>query len=95
MLAEGALSEVEALAGRGLDPALPLMRAHGVPHLLKHVAGTCDLAEAARLGKSDTRHYAKRQFTFARHQLPMFQWLEPERAEAWVMSAFARSQAAS
>ena len=95
MLAEGALSEVEALARRGLDPALPVMRAHGVPHLLRHVAGVCDLAEAAYLGKRDTRHYAKRQFTFARHQLPMFQWVEPEMAEDVVMSAVAPNHAIS
>ena len=31
MLAAGALGEVERLAARGLDPALPAMKAHGVP----------------------------------------------------------------
>ncbi|QXX75624.1 tRNA (adenosine(37)-N6)-dimethylallyltransferase MiaA [Methylovirgula sp. HY1] len=82
MLAEGALAEVENLRRRQLDPALPVMRAHGVPHLLRYLAGECDLAEAAQLGKSDTRRYAKRQFIFARHQLPTFQWVEPALAEA-------------
>ncbi|QGM47657.1 hypothetical protein H2LOC_019350 [Methylocystis heyeri] len=28
------------------------------------------LEEAIERGKADTRHYAKRQATFARHQLP-------------------------
>ncbi len=76
MLAQGALEEVGALSRRGLDPALPAMRAHGVPHLLAHLEGRLSLDEAAARGKLDTRHYAKRQFTFARHQLPSFFWLE-------------------
>jgi tRNA dimethylallyltransferase len=90
MLAEGALSEVEVLGRRGLDPALPVMRAHGVPHLLRHLAGDMELAEAARLGKADTRQYAKRQFTFARHQLPDFRWVAPRDAEAEVMDMVGR-----
>ncbi|ARN80047.1 tRNA (adenosine(37)-N6)-dimethylallyltransferase MiaA [Methylocystis bryophila] len=76
MLEQGALEEVRALAARGLDPALPAMRAHGVPHLIAHLEGRLSLEEAAARGKLDTRHYAKRQFTFARHQLPSFSWLE-------------------
>ena len=63
MLEEGALAEVEKLAARKLDPALPVMRAHGVPHLIAHLEGRLSLAEAATRGKLDTRHYAKRQFT--------------------------------
>ena len=95
MIAEGALTEVEALRGRGLDPALPVMRAHGVPHLLRYLDGALDLDTATRLGKTDTRHYTKRQLTFARHQLPTFRWILPERAEMEVMAALADNQAAS
>ena len=76
MLEQGALEEVRALRERRLDPALPAMRAHGVPHLIAHLEGALSLDEAARRGKLDTRHYAKRQLTFARHQLPGFRWLE-------------------
>src|SRR5271165_2793218 len=39
MIAAGALDEVAALMRRGLHPALPVMRAHGVPHLIAHVEG--------------------------------------------------------
>jgi tRNA dimethylallyltransferase len=80
MLAAGALDEVAALAARNLDPALPAMRAHGVPHLIAALRGEMTLAAAADLGKRDTRRYAKRQFTFARHQLPDFVWRAPEAA---------------
>jgi tRNA dimethylallyltransferase len=82
MLAAGALDEVAALAARNLDPALPAMRAHGVPHLIAALRGEIALADAAERGKRDTRHYAKRQVTFARHQLPDFAWALPEAAEA-------------
>jgi tRNA dimethylallyltransferase len=80
MVARGALDEVAALAERRLDPALPVMRAHGVPHLAAHLEGRMKLDEAARRSALDTRHYAKRQFTWARHQLSGFRWVAPEEA---------------
>ncbi len=87
MLEAGALQEVAALRERRLDPALPVMRAHGVPHLITHLNGDISLAQAAGLAKRDTRTYARRQFTFARHQLPSFQWAAPDEAEALVLAA--------
>ena len=80
MLADGALDEAERLRRRGLDPALPIMRAHGVRHLIAHLEGRTSLAEAAARSKLDTRHYAKRQFTWARHQMNGFRWIAPEDA---------------
>ncbi len=80
MLAAGALEEAARLAARGLDPALPVMRAHGAPHLMAHLRGEMSLEAAAALGVRDTAAYAKRQFTWARHQLPEFQWMAPEAA---------------
>jgi tRNA dimethylallyltransferase len=38
------------------------------------------LAEAAVRSKLDTRHYAKRQFTWARRQMTGFRWVTPEEA---------------
>jgi tRNA dimethylallyltransferase len=80
MLRAGALDEVAALAARHLDPLLPAMKAHGVPALIRHLAGELSLEEAAVIGRADTRHYAKRQFTWFRHQLPEFEWMTPEAA---------------
>ena len=57
MLAAGALEEVRDLAARGLDPVLPAMKAHGVPWLIRHLAGEITLAEATEGGKRDTRRY--------------------------------------
>jgi tRNA dimethylallyltransferase len=84
MLAAGALDEVEALASRKLDPLLPAMKAHGVPALIRHLKGEIGLDEAAVIGRADTRHYAKRQFTWFRHQLPEFEWVKPEAAGEWL-----------
>ena len=53
------------------------MRAHGVPGLLAHLRGECSLDEAILRGQSDTRRYAKRQFTWFRHQMPGWTWVEP------------------
>ena len=84
MLAAGALDEVAALAARRLDPLLPAMKAHGVPALIRHIKGEITLEEAATIGRADTRHYAKRQFTWFRHQLPEFEWVRPEAAMEWL-----------
>lgn len=84
MLGGGALKEVERLAARHLNPLLPAMKAHGVPALIRHLRGEISLEDAARIGRADTRHYAKRQFTWFRHQLPEFEWVKPEEARGWL-----------
>jgi tRNA dimethylallyltransferase len=84
MLKAGALEEVAALSARHLDPLLPAMKAHGVPALIGYLRGEITLAEAAEIGRANTRQYAKRQFTWFRHQLPEFQWVKPEDARAWL-----------
>jgi tRNA dimethylallyltransferase len=90
MLAAGALDEVRELAARQLDPSLPAMKAHGVPWLIRHLAGEITRDEAAEGGKRDTRRYTKRQATWFRHQLPDWQWLAPEDADKTVLKALAR-----
>ena len=84
MMKAGALEEVERLAARNLDPLLPAMKAHGVPALIRYLAGELTLEEAAAIGRADTRHYAKRQFTWFRHQLPEFEWVPAEAVRGWL-----------
>ncbi len=81
MLTSGALDEVGSLASRRLDPMLPAMKALGVPPLLKHLRGEISLDQARTLGSAETRQYAKRQFTWFRHQLPEFEWVAPSDAQ--------------
>jgi tRNA dimethylallyltransferase len=89
MMENGALDEVRALAERHLDPMLPVMRAHGVPSLLAFLRGEVKLEEAIARGQSDTRRYAKRQFTWFRHQLPDWTWVRPDGALEAVLDGLA------
>lgn len=66
----GALPEVAALLARKLDPALPVMRAIGVAEIANFIGGTMSEAEAVTSGQQATRRYAKRQYTWLRHQPP-------------------------
>jgi tRNA dimethylallyltransferase len=84
MLQAGALEEVERLAARNLDPLLPAMKAHGVPALVRYLKGEITREGASEIGRADTRRYAKRQFTWFRHQLGEFEWMTPEAAGPWV-----------
>lgn len=68
MRAEGAKAEVAALLELGLDPALPAMRAHGVPELAAEGRGEISAAEADRRAIAGTWAYTRRQGTWFRHQ---------------------------
>ena len=69
MLENGALDEAQYLSDLALDPALPAMKALGVPHLLSHLKGKLTLDDARRLGQQATRRYVKRQVTWFTHQI--------------------------
>ena len=51
----------------GLPPALPAMRAHGVPELSAYLDGALSLEEAAARAVAATGRYTKRQATWFRH----------------------------
>ncbi|MEH3106349.1 MAG: tRNA (adenosine(37)-N6)-dimethylallyltransferase MiaA [Sphingomonas fennica] len=70
MMAGGAGEEVAALLARGLDPALPVMRAIGVPEIAAWLRGQMDAAAAVDAAVTASRRYAKRQRTWLAHQLP-------------------------
>ncbi|MFZ5704247.1 MAG: tRNA (adenosine(37)-N6)-dimethylallyltransferase MiaA [Pseudomonadota bacterium] len=70
MLEQGAIEEVERLVKRKLDPALPAMRAIGVPEIAAWIDGRIDRETMVTQGQAATRQYAKRQYTWFRHQPP-------------------------
>ena len=70
MIDEGAVSEVEALLARNLNPNLPVMRAIGVRDISSYLRGEATLDEAIATGQQATRRYAKRQYTWFAHQPP-------------------------
>jgi tRNA dimethylallyltransferase len=90
MLAAGALEEARALATRRLDPALPAMKAHGVPWMIRHLEGEITLADAALGGVRDTWRYTKRQATWFRNRMPGWCWSETQAAETLILREFSR-----
>ena len=68
MIDNGAVDEVRNLLARNLDPALPAMKAVGVPELAAHLSGKISLDQAIAAIRLSTRHYAKRQLTWFRNQ---------------------------
>ncbi|MHA1536403.1 MAG: tRNA (adenosine(37)-N6)-dimethylallyltransferase MiaA [Alphaproteobacteria bacterium] len=68
MVEGGAIDEVRALMALALDPGLPVMKAVGVRELGSALAGEASLADAIAAGQQATRRYAKRQYTWFRHQ---------------------------
>ncbi len=70
MVAQGAMEEVRALMALGLDPRLPAMKAVGVREFAAVLTGEKALPAAIAAAQQKTRRYAKRQFTWLRHQMP-------------------------
>ena len=75
MVETGGLDEVRTLMDLRLDPALPVMRAHGVRELAAFLVGAADLEDAKTRAKTETRRYAKRQMTWARRYMTDWEWV--------------------
>jgi tRNA dimethylallyltransferase len=73
MVAAGALDEARAVMALGLPANRGVMKAHGMPHLVRHLQGGIGLDEAIAKGQQDTRNYARRQAIWARRY--MADWL--------------------
>ena len=88
MMEQGAVEEVEALLARDLPPDLPVMRAIGVPEIAGYLRGDWSREEAVASGQQATRNYAKRQYTWFRHQPPQH-WLRVESLPCGAEAIFA------
>ena len=64
---KGAVDEVKTLLKRGLAPNLPVMKAVGVPQIARYLKGEIDQTAAIEEAQTESRRYAKRQFTFFRN----------------------------
>lgn len=69
MFDNGAVGEVEALLNLDLPVDSQIMRAIGVPEIVHYIRGTYNHETAIAQGQMATRRYAKRQYTYIRHQL--------------------------
>jgi tRNA dimethylallyltransferase len=81
MLARGAIEEARSIAALGLDPAVPAMRAVGLPQLIQCVRGEMPLEEAAAAAKTSTRNYAKRQATWIRSNFSLWKSYSSQLSE--------------
>ena len=77
MLEQGLLKEVEDLYKEGYDSSLISMQGLGYKEILAYLKGECTLEEAVYVLKRDTRHFAKRQLTWFRHD-PNIQWVDKD-----------------
>ncbi len=64
MVKNGGLDEVRALWGRNLEKDLPSMKALGIPNLIEYLEGLVRLDDAIARAITQTRQYAKRQYTW-------------------------------
>jgi len=82
MFETGVVEEVRTLIGRGLDPALPVMKALGVLEIGAFLRGETGREAALSMLQQNTRRFAKRQMTWFRGQAR--DWLRAETPEAAV-----------
>ena len=64
MMNRGGVEEVKKLLELNLHNSLPIMRAHGVPEIMKYLANEINLEECINKGQQVTRNYVKRQHTW-------------------------------
>ena len=74
MIKDGLLNEVKAFYDKNIRTK-PLLNAIGYREIYSYFDGNISLEEATDKIKQNSRHYAKRQYTFFNHQLPIV-WFE-------------------
>lgn len=76
MIKDGLLNEVKAFYDKNVRTK-PLLNAIGYREIYSYFDGNISLEEAIDKIKQNSRHYAKRQYTFFNHQLPVV-WFETD-----------------
>jgi tRNA dimethylallyltransferase len=79
MMRAGLLEEVQALAARGYGWDLPAMSALGYQQIGEHLRGECDLEEAVRRIKRETRRFVRRQANWFKPTDPAIHWFDLSR----------------
>jgi len=73
MMEEGLLAEVETFYRKGIR-SKAILTGIGYKELYDYFDQKCSLEESIAKIKQNSRRYAKRQYTFFRHQIPMERW---------------------
>ncbi len=80
MVQQGLVDEVEALLKMGYHGNLKSMQSIGYRHILKYLEGSWDWEKTLTLLARDTRHYAKRQYTWFNSD-PEILWVQPDQID--------------
>lgn len=75
MIELGLVAEVKHLVDMGYGDCIISMQALGYKEIIRHLRSEITLDEAVRIIKRDTRHYAKRQFTWFKKD-PRIEWVD-------------------
>ncbi len=75
MLEKGLIYEVSELL-RNYEPNLVSMQGLGYKEIVSYLQGKISLEEAVYILKRDTRHFAKRQITWFKHQAKNAKWID-------------------
>lgn len=68
MIEQGLVAEIQGLLAAGVPPAAKAFQAHGYKRFVEYLQGQRTLDSAVEQMKLDTRHYAKRQWSWWRAQ---------------------------
>ena len=90
MLEQGLLKEVESLLEK-YSPSLVSMQGLGYKEFVPYFKGECTLEEAVYNLKISTRHFAKRQLTWFRHQCPQAIWVDMDKYNADTAAEFIKN----
>src|SRR5262249_61796002 len=82
--ARGLIEEIQTLFAAGVPPDAKAFNAHGYKRFVEYLMGKRTLESAIEQMKLDTRHYAKRQWTWWRAQANTY-WLSGFGFEERVM----------
>ncbi|WP_089611317.1 tRNA (adenosine(37)-N6)-dimethylallyltransferase MiaA [Dehalobacterium formicoaceticum] len=75
MIENGLIEEVTTLIKKGYSPRLKSMQGLGYRQIAAYLTGIVTKEEGIRLLKRDTRHFAKRQFTWFKRD-PRIKWFD-------------------
>lgn len=88
MMDLGVMQEIADLEARNLKADLPIMRALGVPELLRVHCGEMEIEDAVTEIKTKTRRFAKRQLTWFRNQMISWNRVSAQDMESQIQDSF-------
>ena len=80
LITEGLVDEVTNLLKMGYTPDLPSMKGIGYKEIIGFLNGEYDLFDARELIQKNTRHYAKRQYTWLK-RYDFVTWIDIKKGE--------------